>query len=276
MNLRTRKTTLRILRYVIALTALVFFLFPILWISLTAFKTGGEFLRNPPVWIPQTPTLRSFTHVIESGGLKTLKNSLIIATSATLLALIIGSMAAYGLARYKVGGDNLPFFILSQRFMPPVAVIFAFVLVFKTLKWMDTHQALIVIYLTFNLPYAVWMLRGFFMEIPLEIEESALVDGCSPFGVFWRIALPLVTPGLVATAVFCFIFSWSEFFFAVSLTRTNAVTLSVYLPNFFGKMHQEWGQVGATSILAMAPMFLMSIVVQRYLVRGLTMGAVKG
>ncbi|MFB0547092.1 MAG: carbohydrate ABC transporter permease, partial [Anaerolineae bacterium] len=133
----------------------------------------------------------------------------------------------------------------------------------------------IVVYLTFNLPYAVWMMRGFFLEIPVEIEESALVDGCSPFGAFWRIALPLAAPGLVATGVFCFVFSWSEFFFAVCLTQSNAVTLSVYLPNFFGRHMIQWGLVGSTSVMAMVPLFLMSFVVQRYLVRGLTLGAVK-
>jgi ABC-type glycerol-3-phosphate transport system permease component len=134
---------------------------------------------------------------------------------------------------------------------------------------------LIIVYLTFNLPYAVWMMRGFFLEIPVEIEESALVDGCSPFGAFWRISLPLVTPGLVATGVFCFIFAWAEFFFAVTLTRSDAVTLSVYVVNFFGKMMVQWGEVGATSFLAIMPLFIMSLLVQRYLVRGLTLGAVK-
>jgi multiple sugar transport system permease protein len=213
--------------------------------------------------------------VLKTGGLKTLKNSIIISSLATLLALAVGSLAGYGLARYKVGGDHLSFFILSQRFMPPVAVIFPFLLVFKTLNWMDTYQALIVVYLTFNLPYAVWMMRGFFVEIPIEIEESALVDGCTPFGAFWRVALPLVTPGLVATGVFVFIFSWTEFFFAVSLTRTDAVPLSVHLPNFFGKMMVMWGEVGAMSIMAMMPLFVLSIIVQRFLVRGLTLGAVK-
>jgi multiple sugar transport system permease protein len=259
----------------VAAAALAFFLFPIVWICLTAFKTGDEFLKSPPVWIPRHPSFHYFERVIASGGLKALANSLIISSSVTLLALIIGSLAAYGLARYKVGGDNLPFFILSQRFMPPVAVIFPFLLFFKVLGWMDTLQALIVVYLTFNLPYAVWMMRSFFLEIPREIEESALVDGCSPLGAFWRIALPLVTPGLVATGVFCFIFAWSELFFAVSLTRTDAVPLSVHLPYFFGKYTVFWGEIGASSIMAMAPLFLMSFVVQRYLVRGLTLGAVK-
>jgi multiple sugar transport system permease protein len=275
MSLRNRKSIVQALRYVIAVVALVFFLFPIVWIVLTAFKTPNEFLTTPPVWIPRSPSHVYFKHVAETGGFKALLNSFIISVSATLLALLVGSLAGYGLARYKVGGDNLPFYILSQRFMPPAAVIFPFLLFFKTLKWMDTYQALILVYLTFNLPYAVWMMRGFFQEIPREIEESALVDGCSPLGTFWRIALPLVTPGLVATGVFCFIFSWAEFFFAVTLTRSDAVTLSVYVVNFFGKMMVQWGEVGATSIIAMAPLFLLSIIVQRYLVRGLTLGAVK-
>ena len=275
MGFKARRRLSMSARYVIAMLALVFFLFPIVWIVMTSVKTGDEFLHSPPVWLPHSLNLRSFAHVIDTGGLRSLINSLVISVSATALSLAVGSLAGYGLARHKVGGSNLPFFILSQRFMPPVAVIFPFLLVFKALKWVDTYQALIIIYLTFNLPYAVWMMRGFFQEIPAVIEESALVDGCSPFGAYWRIALPLVKPGLVATGVFCFIFSWSEFFFAVTLTRSNAVTLSVHLANFFGKMMVMWGEVGALSVFAMIPLFFMSFVVQRYLVRGLTMGAVK-
>jgi len=275
VRIRTRRTLSQAARYIIAIAALLFFLFPILWIFMTAFKTPAEFLKSPPVWFPKAPSLGYFEHVVRTGGLKVLANSLIVSASATLLSVTIGSAAAYGLARYKVGGDNLPFFILSQRFMPPVAVIFPFVLAFKALKWVDTYQALIIVYLTFNLPYAVWMMRGFFKEIPVEIEESALVDGCSPLGAFWKIAMPLVKPGLIATSVFCFIFSWCEFFFAVCLTRSNAVTLPVYVVNFFGKMMVMWGEVGATSIITMVPLFAISFVMQRYLVRGLTMGAVK-
>ena len=275
MGYRTRRGISRGLRYAVALVALVFFLFPVMWIVVTTFKAGNELYHSPPVWIPSQPSLVSFKQAYDAGGLKALANSLVISTATTALALLVGSLAGYGLARCKVGGDRLPFFILSQRFMPPVVIVFPFLLIFKMLGWMDTHQALVVIYLTFNLPYAVWMMRGFFMEIPPEIEEAALVDGCSPFRAFWRVAMPLVKPGLVATGVFCFIFSWSEFFFGVCITRTNAVTLAVYLPSYFGKMHQQWGQVGATSIMAMLPLFLMSIVVQRYLVRGLTLGAIK-
>lgn len=275
MSVRQHKRVIQILRYVVATIALVIFLFPVYWVCITAFKSGDELYAIPVVWVPSKISLLHFARVFETGGLKALMNSFIVAGSATLLAVIIGSLAAYGLARYGVGGNNLPFFILSQRFMPAVAVIFPFLLFFKTLKWMDSYQALIVVYLTFNLPYAVWMMRGFFLEIPREIEESALVDGCSPFGAFWRVALPLVAPGLVATAVFCFIFAWTEFFFAVSLTKSRAVPVSVYIVNFFGNLGVQWGQIGATSLLSILPLFFMSFVVQRYLVRGLTLGALK-
>jgi multiple sugar transport system permease protein len=275
MSAYKRARLVLVARYFVAVVALLFFLFPIYWIAMTAFKTGDYIYRNPPYWYPPEPTLQHFGIIIESGGLEVIRNSLIISAATTALALLIGSLAAYGLARYKVGGDNLPFFILSQRFMPPAAVIFPFLLFFKTLGWIDTYQALILVYLTFNLPYTVWMMRGFFQEIPVEIEESAQVDGCTPFGAFWRIALPLAQPGLVATGVFCFLFSWTEFFFAVCLTRKAALPLSVFLPFFFGRQFAQWGQVGAMSILAMLPLFLLSFIVQRYLVRGLTLGAVK-
>jgi multiple sugar transport system permease protein len=272
---RTRKVLFKGFRYAVAAAALVFFLCPIYWISMTAFKTGDELYRSPPAWLPANPSLIHFDKVLRQGGLGALRDSLMVAGSSTVLALLIGSLAGYGLARYKVGGDNLPFFILAQRFMPPVAVIFPFLLFFKALKWMDSYQALIIIYLTFNLPYAVWMMRGFFLEIPREVEESALVDGCSPLGAFWRIALPLVTPGLVATAVFCFIFAWTEFFFANALTKSQLAPVSVYTVRFFGNLGVQWGLIGATSILSMLPLFLLSFVVQRYLVRGLTLGAIK-
>jgi multiple sugar transport system permease protein len=275
MSMRQRKIVVQIFRYLVAAVTLVVFLFPVYWVFITAFKSGDELYATPPIWVPTDFSLRHFARVVETGGLEALANSFIVAGSATLLALLVGSLAAYGLARYEVGGDNLPFYVLSQRFMPPVAVIFPFLLFFKTLKWMDSYQALIIVYLTFNLPYAVWMMRGFFLEIPREIEESALVDGCSPLGAFWRIALPLVTPGLVATGVFCFIFAWTEFFFAVSLTKSHAVPVSVYIVNFFGNLGVQWGQIGAMSILSVLPLFFLSLIVQRYLVRGLTLGAVK-
>lgn len=275
MSRRTRTLLGRTGRLVVYAIILAFFLFPIFWIFMTGFKSAEEYMHSPPIWIPRAPTLLSFAYTVEIGGLKAVKNSLIISTSATLLSLFFGSLAGYGMARWKVGGNNLPFFILSQRFMPPVAIIFPFLILFRTLKWVDTYQALIIMHLTFNLPYAVWMMRSFFQEVPKEIEESALVDGASPFGAFWKVAMPLVAPGLIATGVFCFIFSWSEFFFGITLTNTRATPLSVFMANLFGKQMIMWSEVGALSAMAIVPMFVLSLLVQRYLVRGLTMGAVK-
>jgi multiple sugar transport system permease protein len=264
-----------IFRGIVYFFVLAFFLFPIFWILMTSIKSASEFMHSPPIWFPAHPDLGSFMHAIEVGGLDAIRNSLIISLSATFLSLLIGSLAGYALARYEVGGHNLPFFFLSQRFIPPVAIVFPFLIMFRVIHWVDTLQALILVHLTFNLPYTIWMMTSFFKEIPREIEESALVDGASPFDAFWRVAMPLATPGLVATGIFCFIFSWSEFFFGITLTNTRAVPLSVFLPGLFGKQMIMWGEVGALSAMAILPLFVLSLLVQRYLVRGLTLGAVK-
>lgn len=274
-----RKINSKVLRampkYLVLALALIFFLFPIIWIALTSFKLPEEYLRHPPVWIPRSPTLAHFRAVLQLGGYDALAKSLIVASFSTLLALATGCPAAYSLARYRTGGKHLPFWILSQRMLPPIAVVFPVFLLFREIGWIDTYQALILMYLTFNLPYVVWMMRGFFAEIPVEIEESAFVDGCSVPQTIVRITLPLSAPGLIATATFCFIFSWSEFIFALVLSRTNMLTLPLFLSHLFGKMMVFWGEIGAVSVIAMLPIFLLSLMVQRYLVRGLTMGAVK-
>jgi multiple sugar transport system permease protein len=265
----------RTTRIVVYTLVLLFFLFPIFWILMTSVKSASEVMHSPPIWFPKQLNFGAFRHGIEVGGLDAIRNSVIISLSTTVLSLVLGSMAAYGMARYQAGGDNLPFFFLSQRFMPPVVVIFPFLLMFRAVHWVDTLQALILTYLTFNLPYAIWIMRTFFKEIPREIEESAMVDGASPWAVFWRVALPLVTPGMIATGVFVFIFSWSEFFFGVTLSNTRAVPFSVFMANLFGKQMIMWSELGALSAMAILPMFVLSLLVQRYLVRGLTMGAVK-
>ncbi|MBW7882644.1 MAG: carbohydrate ABC transporter permease [Caldilineaceae bacterium] len=275
MRNRQRPLWQQSLRWILYAAVLTFFLFPIFWIFMTSIKSASEYMHSPPIWFPALPDLSSFRRAVEVGGLDAMRNSIIISTASTLLALLIGSLAAYGMARYNVGGENLPFFFLTQRFLPPVVVIFPFLLMFKTLRWIDTYQALIVVYLTFNLPYTIWMMRSFFKEIPREIEESALVDGASSFGAFWHVALPLAAPGLIATGIFCFIFSWSEFFFGLTLTNIRATPLSVFLPGLFGKQMIMWGEVGALSVMAVVPLFVLSFLVQRFLVRGLTMGAVK-
>jgi len=270
------------LRYAVLLIVLTFCLFPILWVIGMSVKLPGEYMRNPPVWIPQNPTLVHYTNVMAQKGNLALKNSVIIATGATFLSMLVGSLAAYSLARLETGGRHFSFWLLSQRLMPPVVLVVPFFLLLRTLGninpalGLDSHASLIALYTVFNLPFVIWMMRSYFEAIPAEIEESALVDGSTRFGAFRRITLPLAVPGLIATGTFAFIFSWMEFLFAVVFTRTKAVTLPVAVAGFSGSQGSNWGQASALAVVAMVPVFALALLVQRHFVRGLTLGAVRG
>ena len=261
--------------------ALVFFLFPVMWMFITSFKTEAEYFAYPPVFIPEDFSLRNYFNAMAfppdgRGGLQGLRDSLIIALSTALVALIIGAPAAYSLARFRIGGENLSFWILSTRMFPPVASALPLFLIFKNLRLLDTHMALIIANTIFNLPFVIWLLKGFFEELPAEIEESALIDGCTYWGSFARIALPLVAPGLMVTALFSFIFAWNEFMFALLLTRRSVRTLTIIVPSLVGGHEILWGEIAAIGVIAIIPGVLLSIMLQRYLIRGLTLGAVKG
>jgi multiple sugar transport system permease protein len=269
-------------RYAVLLVVLTFCLFPILWVIGTSVKLPGEYLHNPPVWIPQNPTPVHFASVMSQKGNLALKNSVIIATGATFLSMLVGSLAAYSLARLNTGGRHFAFWLLSQRLMPPVVLIVPFFLLLRELGQinpafgLDSHAALIALYTVFNLPFVIWMMRSYFDAVPAEIEESALVDGSTRLGAFRRITLPLAVPGLIATGTFAFIFSWMEFLFAVVFTRTKAVTLPVAIAGFSGSQGSNWGQASALAVVAMVPVFALALLVQRHFVRGLTLGAVRG
>jgi multiple sugar transport system permease protein len=269
-------------RYAVLLVVLTFCLFPILWVIGTSVKLPGEYLHNPPVWIPQNPTPVHFASVMSQKGNLALKNSVIIATGATFLSMLVGSLAAYSLARLNTGGRHFAFWLLSQRLMPPVVLIVPFFLLLRELGQinpafgLDSHAALIALYTVFNLPFVIWMMRSYFDAVPAEIEESALVDGSTRLGAFRRITLPLAVPGLIATGTFAFIFSWMEFLFAVVFTRTKAVTLPVAIAGFSGSQGSNWGQASALAVVAMVPVFALALLVQRHFVRGLTLGAIRG
>jgi multiple sugar transport system permease protein len=181
-------------------------------------------------------------------------------------------------------GKTFAFWLLSQRMMPPVVLVVPFFLLLRDLgqiewlgRWfgLDTRGALIVLYAMFNLPYVIWMMRSYFEGVPVELEESALVDGATRLGVIWRITLPLALPGLIATATFAFIFSWTEFLFAVVFTRTESVTLPVAIAGLSGSQGASWGQASALAVVATLPVLVLGLLVQRHFVRGLTLGAVK-
>ncbi len=253
-----------------------FVLFPPIVLFLTSIKTELDALSFPPKWIFQ-PTLQNYVDIFKTSPLiRFLLNSIIVASTNTVLSLGLGSLTAYGLARFKFrGSENLSFWILSIRMMPPVATIIPIYIIMKKVRLLDTPWALIIIYLSFNLPFVVWMMKGFFEDIPRAIEESALIDGCSEFAVFRKIALPLVAPGLAATAVLIFIFSWNEFLFALILTGTRAVTLPVGIIGFMKETGINWGYMAAGGMLALVPVVIFTILVQKHLVKGLTMGALK-
>lgn len=269
------KLTQYTIRYTLLLAALIFFIFPIFWLAMMAFKSPEEYFHNPPVWLPEQWLTSHFKQLVTNKTINAFGRSLLITTGSTLLALVVGCPAAYSLARFHTGGHNFAFWILSQRFLPPVAVVFPIFLLFSTLKWLDTYHGLVILYATFSLPFVIWMLRGYFREVPLEVEESALVDGCSRWRVLTRITLPLSAPGLIATTVFTFIFTWNEFLFALVLTRTKVVTLPVALSGYFGAQSAFWGEAAALSLIATAPIIILTLLVQRHLVTGLTLGAVK-
>jgi len=273
---RYRKNGVNILVFFGLAILLLFFLSPIIWNVLTSFKDRGEYFTYPPVFISSTFSFEYYQHGLAIGGAKGIQDSLIITLSTTAISVILGSLAAYSIARFRIGGDNFAFWILSIRMLPPVASLLPLFLFFRFLRLLDTYEALILTYSIINLPFVVWLMKGFFEELPKELEEAALVDGCSRLGAFTRIALPLVSPGLVATALFCFMFSWNEFIFALILGRSRVVPVTVNIAGMIGGHEILWAEISAVATLASVPIILLAFVLQRFLVRGLTLGAVKG
>jgi multiple sugar transport system permease protein len=266
-------------RYLIASGFVGFCLFPFYIIISTSLKSDADIFAWPPVWFfePTTETFYNALFVFGGDGIfKYLINSLIVTGISTVLAVGLGAMVCYGLTRFKVvAGNHLFFFILSTRFAPPVAFVVPLYLMVQRTGLMDTHLALILIYTSMNMSLVVWVMRGFFEAIPIEIEEAALIDGYSRLQIFHKVALPLVKPGLITTSILSAIMAWNEFLIATVMTQNSAATLPVYLAGFSGSMGLEWGPYLAVGTLAVAPIMIFTLVLQRHLVRGLTFGAVR-
>jgi multiple sugar transport system permease protein len=209
-------------------------------------------------------------------GLQGLTNSIIVSVAATALSAVLGTLMAYSLARYRTGGQHLSFWVLSQRFLPPIAIVMPIFLIYRSLGLHDTHIGLIIAYTVFTLPLTVWMMFAYFNQMPKSLEQAALVDGCTRWGAFWKIAVPLAAPGIAAAAVFAFIACWTEFFFALILTSRNAFTLPTVFRSFISFQGAQYGEAAALAIVSLAPSIALGILVQRHLVRGLTLGAVRG
>jgi multiple sugar transport system permease protein len=261
-----------------------FLLLPLYWMAVTSIKSQDDQLSDPPVWFPKDPTSVNYADALNRfNGWKGLENSLIIAFTTTFLAVALGTAAAYSMARYRTG-KHLAFWFLSQRMMPGIAVIIPIFLLYSRYseEWfgfglIDTRTGLILLYTVFALPFTVWMMYAYFRQMPPELEEAALVDGCSRFQALAKVAWPLAAPGIVSAAAFAFIFSWTEFLFAQVLARDHAVTAPVALAGmitfFQGNLY---GQASALTMVTLIPAILLGMLVQRHLVRGLTLGAVQG
>jgi len=235
-----------------------------------------DIFSMPPKIFAFKPTFKNFFHVFsETKFADQGINSLVAAFSNTVLSLIIGTMAAYGISRCKVGGARLLFWFLSLRMLPPIVVSVPLFIMAAKLRLIDTRFILPLLYLLLNVPFVVWMMKSFIDEIPVEIEESASIDGCSHFGVIWRIVVPMITPGLVATGVLCFIFAWNEFLLAMIFTRATAMTLPVGISGFITTEQVFWGPITAFASIASIPPVILALIFQRYMVRGLTFGALK-
>jgi multiple sugar transport system permease protein len=254
-----------------------FVLLPLYWMVMTSVKPTSDYLTVPPVWFPKEPTLVHYTAALFSyRGLQGLINSLIIASATTLLSTVLGTMMAYSLARFNTGGQHLAFWVLSQRFLPPVAIILPIFLLFRNWGLYDTHLGLILLYTLMTLPLTVWMMYAYFRQLPRSLEEAALVDGLSRWQTLWIVAVPLAAPGMIAAAVFCFIAVWTEFFFALILTSRYAFTLPTIFRAFLGFQGAQYGEAAALAATSLLPSIALGMLVQRHLVRGLTLGALRG
>jgi len=259
---------------IIALILLV--MFPFLWLLQMSFKPQNDIFAFPPRLL-FTPTVEHYVALWTSQFRASFWNSSLASISSTLLSLFLGVPAAYTLSRATFTGQrHIALWVLATRMAPPIAFTIPFFLAYRQLELMDTVTGLVLIYLTFNLSLVVWMMRTFFDTIPRSLEEAARIDGASTWGTFLRVVLPLSAPGVAATAIFCFLFSWNDFFYALILTRTQAMTAPVAVVNFMNYEGWEWGKIAAGGTIVMLPVVVFSVLVRKYLVRGLTAGALKG
>ena len=251
-------------------------LFPVLWLVLISVRTEMESFRMPPRLLV-TPTLQNYVDLWQSKFLRAFENSAVTATTTTLLSLLLGVPAAYALSRAGLRSERLlSLWVLATRMAPPIAFGIPFFLIYKELDLVDTKLGLVVIYLSFNLSLVIWMMRAFFDGLPRSLEEAAYIDGAGVLGAFVRVTLPLCAPGLATTAIFCFLLSWNDFFYSLILTRSEALTAPVAIVNFMNYESWEWGKVAAAATVIMLPVVALSVMVRKYLVRGLTAGAVTG
>jgi multiple sugar transport system permease protein len=289
LTIKQRQRVKGIITYTLLVAWTVICLFPLYWLLITSFKEPIAVFQGPKYfpWIDFKPTLSAW-HFLLTGPaheavLKDWRNSAIEALSSAALAVGIGSMAAYALTRFKYyipglkwRNKDLAFWVISQRMLPPVVVVLPYLIMYRFVGMVDTYSGMILAYTIFNLPFAVWILRDFFASLPVDLEESALIDGASRFTAFRLIVLPLAAPGLVATYLFCMMFAWNDYLFALMLTFSRASTLPMYIAGEGTQSYgPQWWYLSALSLMAVAPMIMVALLVERYITRGLVVGAIK-
>lgn len=267
-----------------AVFVVMFVLFPMVWLYMTSIKLPVDIFALPPVWIPLHVTGQGFADVIFGNSSAVgqaylaLENSIIATLCSTVLAVLIGVCAAYGFARYRFRGAQLLLIgILFVRMIPGIMLVIPLFLLASATHLIDTRLALVIVYTAFELPFAIWLLYGALVDFPSELEDAGRIDGCSDFGILWRIVLPLIRPALAAAAVLTFLMSWNDFLFALVLTRTFAsVTIPVTITQLVTFQGVNWQDIAAEAVLMTGPALLFSIIIQRHIVKGLTLGAIKG
>lgn len=250
--------------------------FPFYWMVATSLKNQQDILSPVPKFF-FTPTMENYQRAMTKFDVPlSLENSLIVAVSSTFLALLLGTPAAYAIARFEFKGKrDLWFWFITNRMLSPIVLALPFFILARNVKLLDTQLVLILIYLTFNVPIVIWICADQFRNIPKELDEAATLEGYNSFAIFWKIGLPLAAPGIAVSAIFSFIFSWNELLYALVLTRKYAQTAPVVATSFMSGYDLPWGQIMATGTMIALPVIIFSIIVSRQLVRGLTMGAIK-
>jgi multiple sugar transport system permease protein len=262
-------------RYALALAALVVFLFPLYWLLVTALKTPDEIFTYPPVWWPRSPQIGNFIAHFGGSDVRAIVNSLAVALLSTVLAVGMGTAAAYAIARPGLGARLFAGWAAAARMAPPVMIAFPFFLIFAGIGWVGTMAVLILVLTAFNLPYVLWMMRGYFRDVPVALEETALVAGLTREQVFAKVVWPMARGGLLATAAFTFVLAWNELVFALVLTQGAATTLPAQLARY-GEQPELWGRIAALGVAGALPIPIALGLMRRRLARSLSLGIVRG
>ena len=276
MNIKT-KDIKKALLFILALVMMLITIIPVIWFVLVSFQPK-EVAQAGGLTLHFMPTFENYINVFSKMNyFKFIKNSLIVCATSTVLVVLCSSLASYALTRRKTKfTDSLSWWILSNKMFPPIAIVIPIYLVMSKAHLLDSYFGLILVYLAANLPYAVWMLISFFNDIPISLDEAGRIDGCTNFQNLRKIIFPLAAPGILSTGIFIFVLTWSEFLMALLLTGVNTKTLPVAIAAFITDRGIEWGSMAAAGTALIIPLAVMFYSIQKYLVRGLAFGAVKG